>query len=332
YGSFTLEKQKVLDDLRAGCATIPPSTSSRASVLPFSHSSDNSTWSWGMKYQNLTTIWWRMFFSNGSYTNSPFAVMLFDELTFKYNLTIVPATPANPLGSITTRADYVIGNVSRLWYVKGYPNSVEYNSTSSPSSHEFLANMKISILQHQKTSVYGKPVSVTSDGTTVHNASADISGSGINGTVGDELVSSTDFGRKRNYTLYSTSAGTVWPTTTKTYSFKGLVDNSIFNDTHGIYAALHRIASYVPQFFDPKGRGFDVTMADTDAVFMISYPDWSGYRIVHDPYFAVYTSNPGQGGALGGVSGALMILIVGAALIVATSIAVIYVKARKRGT
>nr|MDO8100559.1 hypothetical protein [Candidatus Njordarchaeota archaeon] len=332
YGSFTLGKQDVLDTLRAYDSTVPASITSRASVLPFSHSSGNNTWSWGMKYENLTTMWWRIFPSNGSYTGSPFAVMLFDELTFKYNMTIVPATSASPMGSITTRADYVIGNVSHLWYVKNYPNNIEYfNSTTTTSTHDFLANMKISILQHQKTSVYGKPVSVTSNSANVRNASADVSASGFNETVGNELVSSTDFGTKRNYTLYSTGAGTVWPTTTKTYPFKGLVDNSIFNDTQGIYAAVHRVASFVPQFFDPKGRGFDVTITDTDAVFMISYPQWEGYRIVHDPYFAVFTSTSGQGGP-SGLSGAFMILIAGAALVVVTSVVVIHTRARKRGT
>jgi len=330
YGSFTLGKQNVTRDLISNGAHIHAPTVSTASVLPLIPSSDNSSWSWGMKYQNLTTIWWRMFFSNGSYVKTPFAVMLFDELAFNYSLTIVPATSANPLGNITTRADYVIGNVSHLWYVTNYPNSVEYNSTTPTSVHVFLKNMKLSILQHQKTSVYGRPVSVTSGGTTVGNASADVSGSGINETVGNELISSTDFGRKRNYTLYPTGAGISYLTNTTTYPFKGLVDNSIFNDTHGIYAKLHRVASFVPQFFDPKGRGFDVTIADTDAVFMISYPYWEDYRIVHDPYFAVYTSNPGQGGALGGVSGTLMMLIVGAALVVVTSVAVIYSRARKR--
>jgi hypothetical protein len=189
--------------------------------------------------------------------------------------------------------------------------------------------MKLNILEYEKTSVYGKTISTESNNVDVHNASADVSASSINGRAGSDLIYSTDFSRKRNYTLY-TPTPTVYATTTTTYPFKGIVDNAIFNDTNGVYALLHRIVSYVPEFFDTKGRSFDITMTGADAVYMISYPEWSGYRIVHEPYFAVFTGI--AAGASTGTSGLLVILVAGAALVVVTSFVVIRVRTGKRGS
>jgi hypothetical protein len=326
-GSFTLGKESLLTTLRTHNSSIPDLVS-KTSIIPLTHSSDNNTWNWGMRYQNLTTIWWQMFFTNSSYHASPFAVMVFSELTFNYTLTIVPSTLGNPAGNITTRADYTIGDVSRVWQVEHNPSGAITGVTSEPV-HSFLADMKLSILEHEKTSVYGKPLSADSNNMNVHNASLDVSASSINGRAGGDLIYSTDFARKRNYTLYTPGPST-YATTTMTYSFRGIVDNSIFNDTNGVYALLHRIVSFVPQFLDTKGRSFETTMAGADAVYMISYPHWSGYRIVHDPYFAVFTGN--AGGAGEGTSGLLIILVVAAALVVTTTFVVIKVRTGKRGS
>jgi hypothetical protein len=327
YGSFTLGKESLLTQLRAYDPSIP-SLVGKTSIIPLTHSSDNNTWNWGMKYQNLTTIWWRMFFANSSYQASPFAVMVFSELSFNYGLTITPSTLSNPAGNITTRVDYIIGNVSAAWDVERYPNGTIYDVSSEPV-HSFLSTMKLSILQHEKTSVYGKQLSTDSNNANAHNASLDVSASSINGKAGGDLIYSTDFARKRNYTLYAPAPST-YATTTATYPFKGIVDNSIFNDTNRVYALLHRIVSFVPQFFDTKGRSFETTMADADTVYVISYPHWSGYRIVHDPYFAVFTGNAGGAGV--GTSGLLIILVVAAALVVTTAFVVIRVRTGKRGS
>jgi hypothetical protein len=198
-----------------------------------------------------------------------------------------------------------------------------------PPIQSFLADMKISILQHQKASVYRQPVSAASNNVNVRNSSVDVSNSQILGKVGDELIYSTNFLKKLNYTLYPTMPPTIsYETKTRTYPFRGIVDNSIFNDTNHLYALMHRVTSYAPQFFDPKGRGFEVTMTDADSIYIITYPHWSGYKIVHDPYFAVFT------GIEGGVGGALTIpvIIVGAAaLVVATSFLAIRMKGRTKG-
>lgn len=322
YGSFTLGMEKNLTELRSHDPSIPRIVG-KASVIPLTHSLDNSTWNWGMKYQNLTTIWWRMFFANNSYQASPFAVMVFSELTFNYGLAIFPSTPANPAGNITTRVDYTIGNVTALWKVE-HDASGHITGVTSENAHSFLANMKLSILEYEKTSVYGKPVS-----TDGHDVSLDVSSSSINGRAGNDLIYSTDFAKKRNYTLYAPGP-TTYATTTVTYPFKGIVDNSIFNDANQVYALLHRVVSFVPQFFDTKGRSFEATMAGADAVYMISYPHWSGYRIVHDPYFAVFTGNAGGAGLE--TSGLLIILVAAAALVVTTSFVVVRVRIGKRGS
>ncbi len=326
YGSFTLGKENLLTQLQGHDPSIPGLVG-ETSVIPLTNSPDN-TWSWGMKYQNLTTIWWRMFFANSSYEASPFAVMVFSELTFNYSLTIVPPTLANPAGNITTRADYVIGNVSKVWRVEHDPSGSISGVVSEPV-HSFLSTMKLSILEYEKTSVYGKQLSTDSGNVNVHNASLDVSASSIDGRAGGDLIYSTDFARKRNYTLYEPGPS-AYATTTMTYPFKGIVDNSIFNDTNRVYAMLHRIVSFVPQFFDTKGRSFETTIAGADAVYMISYPHWSGYRIVHDPYFAVFTGNAGGAGV--GTSGLLIILVVAAALVVTTAFVVIRVRTGKRGS
>jgi hypothetical protein len=281
-----------------------------------------------MNYQNFVTIWWQMFYANGSYHASPFAVMIFSGLAFNYTLTIVPSTSASPAGNITTRADYTIGNVSAVWKVDYSPNGSISGVTSEPV-HSFLANMELSILEYEKTSVYGKSISTESNNINVHNASADVSSSSIDGRAGSDLIYSTDFARKRNYTLY-TPVPSNYNTTTTTYPFKGIVDNSIFNDTNGVYALLHRIVSFVPEFFDPKGMSFDTTIAGADAVYTISYPDWGGYKIVNEPYFAVFTGT--TAGPSGGTSGTLMIIVAAAALVVVSAFVAIRARTGKRGS
>lgn len=53
YASFSLGF-----DLSALNATLP-ALNSKTETIPLAHSQDKLQWSWGMKYTNLTALWWR---------------------------------------------------------------------------------------------------------------------------------------------------------------------------------------------------------------------------------------------------------------------------------
>jgi len=54
-------------DLTALNATLPV-FSSKTETIPLTHSDDNLTWTWGMKYTNLTALWWRTWITLRTHT------------------------------------------------------------------------------------------------------------------------------------------------------------------------------------------------------------------------------------------------------------------------
>ena len=89
-----------------------PSLHSRTEIFPLTSSDDKLTWSWGMRYTNLTATWWRIFISpdNATYASRPWGRATYDELTFNYTLTIDPGTH-----KATITENHVIGRIRDLW-------------------------------------------------------------------------------------------------------------------------------------------------------------------------------------------------------------------------
>src|SRR3990170_1317896 len=106
YASFSLGFD--LSPLNAAL----PIFNSKTEIIPLTHSDDKLQWSWGMKYTNLTAIWWRTWIDplNPHFDNSlPLAVTTYDELTFTYTLTINPTT-----GTATLQENHIIGRMRDL--------------------------------------------------------------------------------------------------------------------------------------------------------------------------------------------------------------------------
>jgi hypothetical protein len=136
-------------DLSALNATLPV-LNSRTETLPLTHSDDKLHWSWGMRYTNLTALWWRTWVDpvNPHFDNSwPVAITVYDELTFTYNLTIDPLTNTATLTEnhvIGRMRDLLLGWIPLLW--------VHYNSTgtywlgskiSNDTIYDFVENNQI---------------------------------------------------------------------------------------------------------------------------------------------------------------------------------------------
>src|SRR4030043_288245 len=85
YASFSLGFD--LSDL----GETLPVLNSKTETIPLTHKGNQ--WTWGMKYTNLTALWWRTWIdpNNPRFQNSwPLALTIYDELTFTYKLTIDP--------------------------------------------------------------------------------------------------------------------------------------------------------------------------------------------------------------------------------------------------
>ncbi len=91
-----------------------PALSSKTTIIPLTSSDDKLNWYWGMRYTNLTAIWWRMHTDpiRPRYEVLPIAITTYEELTFTYNLTINPTDR-----TATVTANYVIGRMTNLWLI-----------------------------------------------------------------------------------------------------------------------------------------------------------------------------------------------------------------------
>ena len=104
YASFSLGF-----DLSALGKTLPV-LNSKTETIPLTH--EGNQWTWGMKYTNLTALWWRTWIdpNNPRFDNSlPLALTVYDELTFTYKLTIDPEA-----GTATLQENHVIGRMRHL--------------------------------------------------------------------------------------------------------------------------------------------------------------------------------------------------------------------------
>jgi hypothetical protein len=127
-----------------------PSLNTETAIIPLTSSSDNLTWKWGMRYANLTAIWWQINTdpNNPTFNNIPVAISTYQELTFNYKLVIDPTD-----GTAKVTASYIIGRMTNLWTFERnsiFPVIVHYNATgeyrlsgtkiSDTTVYQFLQN------------------------------------------------------------------------------------------------------------------------------------------------------------------------------------------------
>jgi len=344
YASFSLGYD--LTELFPGAAI--PRLISTTEIIPL-ESTDDLTWTWGMRYTNLTAIWWKTSIDpqRPSHDPRPVAISRYDELTFTYSLTLDPDT-----GEAKISMNYVVGRMIDLWVIWWLiliPIPVHYNSTgcygvggktklSDETIYDYLQNqgIKMSIVQFQSTVVLDHTTYSRSNGVNVTDEDVAVDDAKVSTFAGDERIFDADFSVKKAYKLFNYTADSTetdsasYDTTTRTCKVAGYARNPIFK----VHTFLMRFIPLVVAHMDPelyqqaKDRLLDMSYADY--FYVIAYPVYDGFRIEHDPTYTAYCyltteepSEPTQGPAIpqGG-----LVLIVGLAAVAAVA----YVILRRR--
>jgi hypothetical protein len=350
YASFSLG----LDGTYLKGALLPDLTSD-TKVIPLTSSPDGLSWRWGMRYTNLTAIWWRMHPdpTNPRYERKmPIAITTYEELTFTYNLTI---DPTKRTAIVTT--NYVIGRITNLWLIHWVtlivpmPVVVHFNSTgaygldkvkiSNETVYQFLQsqNIKMSVVLFQNSLVLNHKTKHKHNTTdqNVTDAEVDVSDAAITTSTEDgERVFEANFGTKKTYNLYNYTANPsestydIYNAVTRTTEIAGYAHNPIF----GIHTFLLKyvplvVAHMRPALYD-KAKEHIANMTRADYFYIISYSTYSGFKVEHDPTYIAYISTETEGSAKSVPNWrAYLFITVGAVAAVAAG-AVFWIKRRSR--
>ena len=325
-----------------------PSLATRTEVIPLEPGPGGLTWTWGMRYTNLTAVWWSTSIDpeHPSLDPRPVAISRYEELTFRYKLVIDPDT-----GKATIRCDYVIGRILDLWvfsWLVIVPVSVHYNATgcyrvngatiSGETVYDFLRNqgIKMSIVQFQGSATLNRTTYAQYKGTNVTDSEVRITDSSISTFASNgEKVFDAEFYSKRQYNLYNYTADKTeksfktYDTTVWTGKVAGFAHNPIFL----VHASLMRLIPHVLVHMHPalywQARDHLLDMDYADYFSITAYPTYEGYRVVHDPTYTAYaqlTKAPAQPSALSFTTG-LALVAAGMAVI---AVFVVLVTRRRR--
>jgi hypothetical protein len=299
YASFSMGFD--LEDIAKPLAALD----SKTETIPLTHEGDE--WTWGMKYTNLTALWWRTWIdpNNPRFQNSwPVALTVYDELTFTYKLTIDPAA-----GVATLQENHIIGRMRHL-FVGVIPAAwVYYNSTgtygmlgkklSNDTIYDFIQDngLKMSIINFQ-TSVMAdhETYSQTQAGQNVTDTEIPVTDTSIDTYADDgEKIFNADFGTKKTYKLYDytadpteTTYGT-YESTARTAKIAGYAGNAgLFAYHIGLMKFLPAVVVHMYPALFAKAASTIANMSRANYFYIIAYPQYSGYRVEHDPTFTAY--------------------------------------------
>jgi hypothetical protein len=299
-----------------------------------------------MKYTNLTAIWWRTYISptNHTYHGWPMALTTYDELTFTYNLTISPDTH-----KATLTENHVIGRIRDLWHFWGWfiiPFYNHYNSTgcyrygneiSNETVYDFIQRnqIKMSIVDFQTSVMLDRNTySLSSDDQNVTDNDVLVSDSSISTYADDgEKVFNASFGAKETYNLYNYTADSsestfaTYNATTRTCKIEGFAQNkNLFVFHLGLMKFLPLLVANMHSRLFQKAKESITNMTKANYFYLIAYPTYGGYKVVHDPTFTIYliASTAPAHPFLG------PILIIAAVAAIAAVVTVIVVLTRRR--
>lgn len=322
-----------------------PVLNSKTEVIPLQSSDGGREWTWGMKYTNLTALWWRTWIdpANPRFDNSwPVALTVYDELTFTYNLRIDPVA-----GNATLQENHVIGRMRHL-FVGLIPFLwTYYNSTgnygmlgrklSDQTIYDYVGEnqLKMSIINFQ-TSIMADhdTYSETSSGQNVAESETTVSDGSITTFADDgEKIFDTDFGTKQDYRLYDYVADPneekyeTYASTTRTAEIHGFAGNGgLFAYHIGLMRFLPLVVVHMYPALFQKAVSTISDMSRANYFYIAAYPEYSGFRIEHDPTFTAYiAAEPANSAGAGGLF--LLLLI---AAVVAAIVAVIILVRRSR--
>ena len=323
-------------DLNSTFQGHPPEFATKTKVFPLTNSSDGLQWSWGMEYTNLTALWFRTFInpSNPYYVNIPVAVTRYDELQFTYNLTINKDTH-----KATLTENHVIGRMRDLWIPWDWSY---YNSTAhygllggvrkdNTTIYDFLTEQKIemSIIQYSTTMMIDHTTQSKSGTQNVTDKDVNVStGDVLTTSDTGEKVFDASFGTKETYKLYyyNTTDNTEntysnYTAVTRTVKIRGFAFNAVIDDCTGFLRyvpyALKDIDGTSYNYYQDHTLLLNVTGANY--FYIISYPTYGGYRVVHDPTYTMYFA-PTAAAPPGGIFGLIVLVLIVAVIIVAVGL------------
>jgi len=304
YASFSLGY-----DLTSLNATFP-ALNSQTELIPLTHSEDNLTWSWGMTYTNMTALWWRTYIdpSNPHYDSSyPVALSVYDELSFTYNLTIDPAAH-----TATLTESHVIGRMRDLFIGASPLLWLHYNSTGTygllgrklgnSTIYDFIQNngIEMSVVNYQTLVVADhETYSTTASGQNVGQTEAPVSSSSITTYADDgEKIFNADFGTKQNYYLYNYTADptestySTYPAVTRTAKAADFAGNTLFDFQTTLARFLPLVVAHMYPSLYAEAQATISNISKANYFYITSYPEYGGYKIVHDPTFTAYIASP----------------------------------------
>jgi hypothetical protein len=300
-------------------ATLP-AFNSQTQTIPLTSTTDGLQWSWGMKYTNLTALWWKTWIdsSNPHFDNSlPFAITAYDELTFKYTLTI---DPTNNKATLTKNHD--IGRMRDMLIGSGLI-WVHLNSTgtygllgrrlSDQTIYNFLDKnqIKMSTVDYQTTIIANHTTySTTANGQALSQDEI-VSDSAINTYTDDgNKIGTLDFSAKPTYNLYNFTEDQSESTAQNCNAITRSADATGLAGNGGLFKPQINLMKFLPLVFvhmypelNQKATETISDMTKANYFYITSYPTYNGYRIEHDPVFTAYlasaeaptaTTNPQQ--------------------------------------
>jgi hypothetical protein len=328
-------------------ATLPM-LNSMTETIPLTQSSDGLTWTWGMTYTNLTAFWWRTWIDpqDPHFDNSsPFAITVYDELTFTYTLTIDPTTH-----TATLTESHIIGRIRDLLLRVAPLVWVHYNSTgtywmgsqlSNDTVYDFIQNnqIKMSIVSYQTSIVADDGTySTASNGQNVTDTDTPVTDASI-GTYTDqgEQVSEANFAATQTYKLFNYTADPTEQSYTLNEATARTAEAAGFAQNTGLFAYQMALMKYLPlivaHMFPKLYADAEETMTNmsrADYFYIIGYGNYSGYRIENDPTLTIYLSTQTTAASAPPNRGAIIIIAVAAAIIIIA--AVLMMRRRKPKT
>jgi hypothetical protein len=286
----------------------PVTYNATSQVTPMTTSSDGLHFTWALKYTNLNAIWWKI--NPDPLTlwwdqNVPRGFAQYNELTFNYALSI---DPTSRTATLTTT--YTIGRMTDLYLLTTSPvnhlnstgtyylNGTKANTQQNIYQYLQAKQFKLSIVLANKAIIASHTVSdKDGSGASVDSSSTDVTHTSVTTAAddGDKLFQA-NFGVKPTYKLYNYTADS----SESAYSTNNVNARTV--DVHGwggnpVFGFQNRFMGFLPLFVANVAPGLIqqakagmVSFTTSDYFYVISYPAWGGYRILHDPdYTAFYT-------------------------------------------
>jgi hypothetical protein len=189
---------------------------------------------------------------------------------------------------------------------------------SDKTIHDFIQDngLKMSIINFQ-TSVMAdhETYSQTQSGQSVTDSEIEVTDTSVETYADDgEKIFETDFGTKKTYDLYNYSADSTesssdaYDSTARTAKIAGFAGNGgLFAYHIGLMKFLPAVVVHMYPALFAKAASTIADMSRADYFYIVAYPEYSGYRVVHDPTFTAYiaattdTASENQSAGVGGI-------------------------------